>query len=501
MLRRPPLLPTPRLPSRYVSARPLGGYEGGFVDPPERPSPQENFVSSRSKPAPAQPGLAIPSEFFEITRAHFRVIKCLHHIHHIQDGIPASFRKTVGMLTKQLRPAFSDEDFHAVANSLAMTWATNSTVAMRHHYETVLDDSEKILRSSALPEPLLDRSIDFASKWARNQLRRKLRDDTLDAAISRIRDLQALSFEHSASLACSEDRSRTTATQTTLQTVAAPPHSCSTAAVRLANMDINTQPLDELQNPTTSANRPLAFSLEASAVSDRLEPSRHNLDLNVETCLSSAATGPPAPASDAPTSSEHSSEMTLDSLQPAASSRSTSQLDLFGSVVERPASQATQLPADLEWKPNVVLGDSNLQDFCHPDTTVISRTKGRLSHLRSLFTSTVLQNMNVLHVIICLSTLDKRNLLSTNVSSLKSLLGNLRKVFPGAKVSIMSIGIDDRFTDEEKHSCSSFNTFICSRTPSSSFYIPTAIPFACNNDVWELNTQAKVFDILKEYLN
>ena len=155
----------------------------------------------------------------------------------------------------------------------------------------------------------------------------------------------------------------------------------------------------------------------------------------------------------------------------------------------------------LMWKQQVVLGDSNLDSYQHSNTTVLFNAKGRLSHFHNIFRSITGPFTNVSTVLICLSTLDKRNTSFTNTSTLKSLLGSLRRVFPRCKIFILACGIDSRFTEDQKSSCSSLNSFVCSKNPSSCFFIPAVSPFVCEEDVWNNSTKTQTFDLISSYLN
>lgn len=394
-----------------------------------------------------------------------------------------------------------------------MTWATNSTAAMQQHYDTFIKATEDFIQSFVIPEAFLDRSLDLASRWARNQLRRKLRDDTLDAALTRIRQLQA--FCETPAAPSLENHQKTSAV--------VPPMTCSTTSTRPSRVDATTQSSTPWAFTTVAPPEPTAASPPDVQTLDHSEDPVHATRIAPPAAPAAAvavveATSELIPLASSP---ETSSDPTSSSQQPLIRTQPSSQeptanftapqgphsqLDLFGSIVEetnQPERQSIQaLPEADAWSPRVVLGDDNLRTFSHPDTTVISRPKGRLSHLHRLFCK--YEHGPIMHVntlIICLSTLDKRNTHSTNISSLKSLLGTVKKVFPCAKTSLLACGIDDSFSIEERLSCSSINNFIRNKAPSSSVHIPTADPFTCHNDVWSDSTKSSIYNILKNYLN
>lgn len=456
------------------------GYQGGFSDckPTSRNHRSDSANHFPDHAASALQRPPIPEEFFHVTKNHFAIIKCVHHLTCLRADTPTSLLKTAKVLRQQLRPAFISDDFKVKAESIALAWVSEATTLLREHYEDVLQSVSAKLCAQALPEDLLDSSLELATKWAKNQLHHKLRDEILDEALSRIIHLQS-----------TIPRCQTTSSSDLLRArnedarIASMPQVGSTSASP-ATASVYTQTdlsSDSLPPPHTTV--------------PESEPSIGTTDPPTDNSLHSAK--PTAPSVDL------DDDSTPDTRAPQGP---LSQLDLFGSIVEDGTQSERQLsqplPESNAWSPRVVLGDDNLNEFSHPDTTVVSRPKGRLSHFHRLFSKYPHgPQLNVNTFIICISTLDKRNALTTNISSLKSLLGTAKKVFPRAKVFIQACGIDNNFSIEEQMTCSSLNNFVRNRTPSSSVHIPTAEPFSCTNDVWDVSTRTNIYNILKNYLN
>ena len=426
---------------------------------------QRSQAPRSSQPSTSATG-SIPPPYFEVTRAQFMIIKCSHHLTNLSRGTPASLRKTADTLGKQLRPAFCDDAFRATAKALATSWLSGSVNALREHYESTLKAAETHVQMTPMSEESFETSLRLAVKWSKTQLRSKLRDTTLDGAITRIKELQALTIAPS-SLPASMTNSSNAPTLAT------------TTSVNSQNPD-QPSPMDSAPEPPPSTSAPSVPQLPSDVLAESI-------------IVSSTKQRPPQAAPPTLAASRVADR------HPAPAS---SQLDLFGSPVESLRGTPCQnQPLELDWKSNVVLGDANLAGLQHSDTTVLARTKGKLSHFQHLFRVVTQTFINVTAIVLCLTTLDRHNALTSKISALKSLLGALHRVFPKAKIYVLACGIDERFSDVEKRSCSDLNSFVGAKTPSSSFYVPATEPFVCHNDVWDDSTKQKTYAIIKNYLN
>ena len=570
--RRPALLPTPPASTHlhHGAASTLQRYQGGFSDyKPICLNDYSEPTTSTDDSVSAPTRDLIPKEFFHVTKNHFTVIKCFHHLSCLQTDTPASLLKTAKVLRQQLRPAFITDDFKSKAEAIALSWVAESTSAMKEHYEKILNEVTDNLRDQAIPADLLVPSHEIATKWAKNQLQRKLRDRTLEAALTRIvlhqrtyqRCPEPLSSAPKTSVSPSVLNKSTqfdnwpaasapvsVSTQTDpLSATPLPPRAASAqetdrsldataivtssqllaaAAGPSVDLDVDTSPrppapqqdplsqldlfgsiVDDRSQSERQPNQPLpeanARNCRVVLGDDNLRNFSHHETIVISRPKAIAASSQPLAAAAGP-----SVDLDEDaSLHPPAPQQGPlSQLDLFGSIVDDRSQSERQpnqpLPEANAWNCRVVLGDDNLRNFSHHETTVISRPKGRLSHFHRLFSKLEhgpISNVNTL--IICLSTLDKRNTHSTNISSLKSLLGTAKKVFPCAKIFILACGIDNAFSIEERLSCSSINNFIRNKAPSSSVHIPTVDPFSCHDDAWDSDTKARIYTLLSSYLN
>ena len=149
----------------------------------------------------------------------------------------------------------------------------------------------------------------------------------------------------------------------------------------------------------------------------------------------------------------------------------------------------------------IVLGDSNLRDFHHPNCAVLSHSNGRLSHFKGLLNSVTSPLPTAKKFVICLSTLDIANSFSTNSTTLRSLLGAAHRVFPNATLFVLLLGTDDDFSASTKSNIQALNNYVVGKHPSSCLHIPPYPDFRCARDEWDSTTKTATFKKISEFLN
>ena len=173
--RRKPLLDTPRsrTPRRTLLT-------GGFTTPP------------RQKRSSVEKPLAISEDLFPVSRLHFKIIKCRHHLSTLCATAPKSLTKTAAELQSNLHPAFITENFKSAAKTAADTWLSSVVDALLCHYESEINSAASSIRECHLSQDSLDKCLSVATTWARRQLGRKLSDSDLEDSLERIRALTPL---------------------------------------------------------------------------------------------------------------------------------------------------------------------------------------------------------------------------------------------------------------------------------------------------------------------
>lgn len=176
------------------------------------------------------------------------------------------------------------------------------------------------------------------------------------------------------------------------------------------------------------------------------------------------------------------------------------QLNLFGTPA--PTRKKSTAPSHIDTcKDNVIMGDSNLTEFEHPSCTVFSHASGRLSHFKGLLTATKKTHDNVQRFFVCLSTLDSGNNFNTNSTTLKSLLGAARRVFPRAQAFVMLLGYDPSLPSETRSNIQALNNYVICKHPSSCLHITAPQEFSVRDHRWSNAAQLSVYDKITSCLN
>ena len=125
-------------------------------------------------------------------------------------------------------------------------------------------------------------------------------------------------------------------------------------------------------------------------------------------------------------------------------------------------------------EPTVILGD---QELCglklEQRSTVLASRKGRLSFFKERLHSMSSVHETVTVFVICLSTLDAGNKVSTNFCSLRNLLYNARRIFPNAQLGVLQGFRSSALTAENRQSMEDLLTMISERQPAGCVLLPS----------------------------
>jgi len=133
--------------------------------------------------------IKIPSELFSITRNHFAVIKCIHHISVLKSSMPKSWSQMATSFNDNIRLAFATDEVKKSMRSITELYIESVRLASITHYENVLSHSLGFLNDNSIKMDgtVFENSVKLATQWARNQLGRKLSKATLDEGTKLIR--------------------------------------------------------------------------------------------------------------------------------------------------------------------------------------------------------------------------------------------------------------------------------------------------------------------------
>ena len=476
---------------------------GGFTTPPE-----PKAFSAKKPPA-------ISEELFPMARLHFKIIKCFHHLSALDAGIPKSLVKTAARLQANLHPAFINDDFKATANKASETWLSSIVDGMRSHYRSIIAETETELQELHLSPDSLNTCLTVATTWARRQLGKKLMDSELDSSITFIRSVTPV-LRTSGVPPPPQPPSRTRVQQPSVRSIGAQ----TDCSVLMGTINVCTSLPTTLtsQRPSTPSSARKKRARQSDSISPLREsqmdlfappppplPARrrvtaHNsseLEILSDTPTDDRLQTPPmsqaleVPA--VPTSENESASIPSRIQQPpqlldTTTASPTVQLNLFGapaSIQKRDsATTATTSARFDDCKENIIFGDSNLCDFQHSSCTVFAHANGRLSHYKALLTATKKPQPHVVRFFICLSTLDSANNFQTNSSTLKSVLGAARRVFPQAQLFVVLLGLDSSLSEETRDNLQALNQFVICKHPSSCLHLTAPSDFAVNYNVW-----------------
>ena len=436
--------------------------------------PASSHFSTHTRP----PSYAVPPESFFLTRAHFQIIKCYHHLDVLHRSIPPSLLKASTRLVEQLHPAFVSDSFRSAAKEISDQWLDQTLSLLDSHYQQVLLTAESVICDHAIPSHLLDTSLSLASSWAKTQLSRRLNDSSLQEALQRIRDLQLLEVSPPLQQPLNDDLPppvQTVDVRSTTRVLDFP--------ARAPSHDASTQTSPLVANLEPSVDRP--------STPDPVPAPRATSEEDIFS----------TPIADAPLP-DTSARQGNARKRPLEASQRTTQLDLFGEAISAaPSPRRRALTSAPVWKRRVVCGDANLSSFTHDECFVLAHDRGKLSHYKDYFRALSTPDTNVEAFVISLSLLDRSNCFLTNQTSLKAVLGAAGRLFPKAQRLVLLCGIPSELPTEEKTNIKELNNYVMLKAPSSCLHIPAPSPFEADVNTWSDGTRSRVFDSLRHFLN
>lgn len=333
----------------------------------------------------------IPQEFFPLTRAHFSILKAIHHRNRLSKGLPPSLQRRMIDLKESIRPAFYNDFFGAAVEAATSTWADAIVHTLQEHFESVISDAVELLSSRPMPQTLLDCSVNLALKWSRSQLKSKLLDNELDEAISLIYENQQIGQPTPSSIA-----------STTAQ--ASIPSASYTRGTQ-------TEPLPEFEANSNETDKSSTQTDSASGI-ELVSP----------------------PLTEDSTQPTISSELSIPS---ASTSFRQTQLTSAGSFSSQTTMHQGPDMTLTSCERAVILGDATLDGLQINDCSVFSNRRGRLSFFKQWLQTSETICSKVSDVIVCLSALDVNNKEMTNIVSFRALGHHAKRVFPNARLSFL----------------------------------------------------------------
>jgi hypothetical protein len=462
---------------------------------------QQMEIQPRSHP------LRIPERYFSLTRSHFAILKCLHHRRMLRKGLPISLQHKAEFLTNSVRPAFQNDMLTVAVEQATNLWCSSVETLLRKHYDETLKEALEHISNDALPENLLDLSLNMVVKWAQRQLGKKLHDTDLDEAMSLIRASQQLT---------NNERVSQTGLRSSTNLVCNPV--CNQSVPQRVCAAVQTDPVLDAVLPVPSKPSPstapttldLGTQLETSLSESKADTST---DSGLQLLVSSATppdtesqqvdasvlvnpgfdAGPAAGETPLPETSAHTPA-------PAPSSqgegRTSTQTTLFGLPPGRCTSSG---PVDFS-KENIVFGDSNLVGFSHDNTFVYAPKNGRLSALKGTLTQVSSHYNHVKNFILCLSFLDAGNQPKTNFTVFRTVIYTARKVFPNATLHVLLNALPAGDNDDFRN-VSLTNDLIVDHKPAGCILIQPPPRLSSNVKVWDSVFCTEVFNSLRKYLN
>ena len=451
--------------AHYSRHRPPGGF-----DSTRRPRPTQRHHHDYNL------SVVIPPALFELTRAHFAIIKTTHHRLQLADGPPPSLRKKSTFLAQSVNPAFVNDFFRAQMEDIGRVWCEEVLQALQQHYDSVMQDSIDLISSKPMPDELLNTSIRMVTKWAYQQLGRKLKDFELDEALSIIREHQLLHKEKTPMQATPSRETSSSLSQTpSYKNVG----SQTDASPELP--EIGSSPQQETLTMTTQEPPASEGSLSTGL--------RNEAAPDPPTAISSATPSPTGQAL------RHLDERT----------HSMVQTNLFGNTVREQAPRATRVYLAVErlnlGKNYILFGDENIEDFKTNNACILSVKGGKLNFFKQVLLRCPDDEFrSVKAFILCLSLLDKANLPETNFAALRAIFHRASRILPCARFCIVLFGIPDSSTASCQGNTHNLNELISSRLSTECTICPPAENFSADENSWSPSTKQDVFDKLNSFL-
>lgn len=155
------------------------------------------YVTRARFEQPEPPRHAIPSDdsdFSAKVRIIHRLIKSIHHLKNVsRDKYPPSLNKIAQNLMTVIKPAAPSKQTQTRIEGNAKNWAYTAVLILRDHYSMAMEVELK--RLFEFPKQDWEGPFEVASSWAKRNLGRRLRPESLDqtqaAIIARLADLRA----------------------------------------------------------------------------------------------------------------------------------------------------------------------------------------------------------------------------------------------------------------------------------------------------------------------
>ena len=378
-----------------------------------------------------------------------------------------------------MRPAFNNDFFISSVEEITSRWSQDIFQALLDHYEAILAEAKEKIASTPMPHELLEKSLRVVTSWARRQLGRKLTDCELDDALQLINSTQLL--DHSSSAGVGLEHSLMPAVPSHR-----PPEPVNRATQTTICTSMDTWPLSECATETAPA--PLEDTV----------PQQEEAGTPLEAPVDLAA-----PTS-RPAADDGSTVVDLALLNNHTTASRPQEEGELTSATQEP-SDVVSLESDCttpftDIKDSIVCGDKNVSDFTPDKVTIISDEGGRLFHFKSFFRKVSDRTFkNVSSFIFCLSLLDKNNLPITNFNNLRTVLYNIRRIFPNATLHVLLCG--EPSDDPCINNICKLNDIIRERLPANCKILEPPHPFSSTNALWDRSTRDSIFQILHSTLN
>lgn len=452
----------------------------------------------------------IPEEFFSITKKHFIILKCVHHQCNLENGFPPSLVKKTDLLTQSVNPAFKDDTFRSRLEAVSSEWCGAVHQAMKEHYASLVDQAINFISNNGIPSDLLERSLQLTIRWARTHLGRKLKDVSLDKAISLIKCHQLIVHPSSSSAPDLFQTDSTCSHPITGFRVPVPIEpssfkeifdrgtqtdpSCNVSTSTLTSLEVSVGlevptplpavlPMRSIPSENRDPSEAFAPCLEAIPSS-----STSALVASPESLNSNEAFTPHVDLDDNPL--EQNNPRPLDSLV------QTKIVDL-----NTLSSKDTDSVVLNFSRSRIILGDTTIKNFRLDDCSVFSTDKGRLSYFKQVLQSVKSIHENVQSFTICISSLDAKNKPNTNYTTLRSVLYNAKRLFPNASLSVLLPCIPDDATETVRNDLEALIQTILLRSPTGCdiIQLPGNFSVACNT--WSCNETEVIFKHIESFLS
>lgn len=227
------------------------------------PRPYENQRSRNTGNRPPQDRVESqdPDFIFKVRIIH-RLIKSAHHLKNISGTSPPPIiSRTTQNLATFIKPASPNDATQTLLEGNAKNWEYTALLILRQHYEEAMANDLQDL--SEFPSEEWEGPFQIATSWARRNLGRRLRSETL-------RETEALLREVLTTQPPPDDSRRTTAAQVSPQDLnAAPPQAAAQVVVAQAQVHTDTGPALPAPPMPSPPPPPRATTTSTSTMTDQ----------------------------------------------------------------------------------------------------------------------------------------------------------------------------------------------------------------------------------------